>query len=95
MTYIQIAEDYFDMSIGEKVILKLSSCVEGLLKLEWFDEWANWAEFQSSAEVQQLADRANAILEKQAKGQRQEQAKDLGTTEPSFTNVARCRSTRS
>ena len=65
---IVISEDYSNMSIGEKVILKFTSCVDGLLKLEWSDEWANWAEFQSSAEVQQLADRANAILEKQAKG---------------------------
>ena len=41
---IEIAEDYSHMSIGEKVILQFSSCFDGLLNLEWSDEWANSAE---------------------------------------------------
>ena len=50
----------------------------GDLKVEWAHGWTAWDEFQSSAQLQQIMDRANQVLKKQGKGTGKSKSKDAG-----------------
>jgi hypothetical protein len=74
---VEIDDHYTKMAIAGKTVVQISS-VQGDLKVEWAHGWAAWDEFQSSAQLQQIMDRANQVLKKQGKGTGKSKSKDAG-----------------
>ena len=74
---VEIDDHYTKMAIAGKTVVQVSS-VPGDLKVEWAHGWAAWDEFQSSAQLQQIMDRANQVLKKQGKGTGKSKSKDAG-----------------
>ena len=73
----EIDDHYTKMAIAGKTVVQISS-VQGDLKVEWAHGWAAWDEFQPSAQLQQIMDRANQVLKKQGKGTGKSKSKDAG-----------------
>ena len=64
---IDIDENYTRMTIAGHTVVQISSC-NGDLKIAWENGWADWDEFQSCAQLEEIMDKAKAVLKKQGKG---------------------------
>ncbi|CAE7030851.1 unnamed protein product [Symbiodinium sp. CCMP2592] len=65
---VQVDDEYTQMTIDNKAVLKLSAGDDDL-KYLWAEQWARWDEFQQSSELADLSTKAsNVMLKQQAKG---------------------------
>ena len=64
---IGIHEDFTSMKVGPNKVIDISTS-EGAFKHTWCENWASWAELQSSPELTSLLAKATADLAKSGKG---------------------------